>query len=59
MRGRTIFTCMVHLQVSDLHISKFEHHSRVSDFRELCSKVIPSIDPSLVLVTGVYESFHV
>ncbi|XP_065919104.1 transmembrane protein 62-like isoform X2 [Dysidea avara] len=40
------------VQVSDLHISKFEHHSRVSDFRELCSKVIPSIDPSLVLVTG-------
>ena len=39
-------------QVSDLHISKFGHQSRASDFRHFCNKIIPSINPSLVIVTG-------
>nr|XP_028580084.1 transmembrane protein 62 isoform X2 [Podarcis muralis] len=41
------------IQVSDLHISKFQSPERASDFEKFCAETVPVIQPVLTLATGV------
>nr|XP_028580074.1 transmembrane protein 62 isoform X1 [Podarcis muralis] len=40
------------IQVSDLHISKFQSPERASDFEKFCAETVPVIQPVLTLATG-------
>ncbi|KAF6777213.1 hypothetical protein AHF37_03418 [Paragonimus kellicotti] len=40
------------VQVTDLHLSKYQDVSRMSDFRRFCIDVIPLLRPELVSVSG-------
>jgi hypothetical protein len=42
------------LQISDLHISKFNDPTRVTDFRKFCSEIVPAVNPkfvSMIMIT--------
>ncbi|KAF7232530.1 hypothetical protein EG68_10064 [Paragonimus skrjabini miyazakii] len=40
------------VQVTDLHLSKYQDISRMSDFQRFCTDVIPLLRPELVSVSG-------
>lgn len=40
------------LQISDIHISKFQDQSRVKDFRLFCSQVVDVVKPRVVIASG-------
>nr|XP_033808731.1 transmembrane protein 62 isoform X3 [Geotrypetes seraphini] len=50
--GAEAFNVFWVVQVTDLHISKFLHPERASDFEKFCMESIDFIKPSLILVTG-------
>lgn len=43
---------MYFLQISDIHISKFQDRSRITELREFCELTIPTINPKVVLASG-------
>ncbi|XP_050511047.1 transmembrane protein 62-like [Diabrotica virgifera virgifera] len=40
------------LQVTDIHISIFKDHNRITEFREFCDLTVGAIQPSVVLASG-------
>ncbi|GLV40020.1 hypothetical protein CBL_10916 [Carabus blaptoides fortunei] len=40
------------LQISDIHISKFQDRSRITELREFCELTVPAINPKVVLASG-------
>lgn len=41
-----------HLQISDLHISKFRNHDRITDFRKFVDETLDVIKPPVVVASG-------
>lgn len=41
-----------HLQISDIHISIFQDHTRITELREFCDLTLDTIQPSVVIASG-------
>lgn len=40
------------LQISDIHVSKFQDSDRVTDFRQFCKETVGAVQPRVVIASG-------